>query len=53
MNNIRYFGLGYDLAEKEFLIADKKPFLLIFEFKNIIDGNIVLNIKEIDEIKKF
>ena len=53
MNNIRYFGLGYDLAEKEFLIADKNPFLLIFELKNIINENIVLNIKGINEIKKF
>lgn len=53
MNNILYFGLGYDLAEKEFLIADKKPFLLIFEFKNIINENIVLNIKGINEIKNF
>lgn len=52
MNNVRYFGLGYDLAEKEFLITDKKPFLLIFELKNIINENIVLNIKGINEIKK-
>ena len=53
MNTVRYFGLGYDLAEKEFLIADKKPFLLIFEFKNIINENIVLNIKGINDMKKF
>ena len=53
MNNVHYFGIGYDLTEKGFLVADKKPFLLIFEFKKIIDGNIVLNIKEIDDIKNF
>ena len=53
INNVHYLGIGYDLTEKEYLIADKKPFLLIFEFKNIINENIVLNIKEIDDIKNF
>ena len=42
-----------NFTKKAFLIADKKPFLLIFEFKNIINENIVLNIKGINDMKKF
>lgn len=43
-NNIKYYGIGYNLNDKEDILRSGKKFLLIYSYKNIVDDDIILNV---------
>jgi single-stranded-DNA-specific exonuclease len=49
-NNIKYYGIGYNLNDKEYILRNGKKFLLIYSYKNIVADDIILNVHDIVDV---